>query len=91
MESIITDDLEHCYVCGRPYPQMHHMMNKFHKAKSEQYGLMIPLCMNHHTGNEGVHRQTKRMLEMRQLAQRKFVEKYSLELWMKEFGKDYQP
>ena len=89
MESILTDDIEHCIVCGRPYPHKHHVMNKFHKKKSEQYGLMVPLCALHHTGEAGVHTRPELMLAMRQMAQKKFEEKYGHELWMQEFGKNY--
>ena len=89
MESIITNDLTHCFICGKPNPQIHHMMNAQNRKKSEKYGLIVPLCMMHHTGLEGVHADAKRMKEMRQLAQRKFEEKYGHELWMKEMGKSY--
>lgn len=32
-KSIMTDDLEHCFICGRPYPNIHHMMNGANKKK----------------------------------------------------------
>lgn len=89
MESIITNDMNHCFICGRPYPQKHHAMNGANKKKSEKYGLMVPLCERHHTGDEGVHRKPERMLAMRQLAQIKFEKIYSHELWLQEFGKSY--
>lgn len=89
LKSIITNDLEYCFVCGRPYPQIHHMMNKWDKAKAEKYGLIIPLCMNHHTGAEGVHTKPEKMLACRQMAQRKFEEIHSRDEWIEEFGKSY--
>ena len=89
MESKFTTDLEHCFVCGRPYPNKHHMMNKGDKKKSEKYGLILPLCANHHTGAEGVHKKPERMLACRQMAQRKFEEEHTREEWIKEFGKSY--
>ena len=88
-ESIITEDMEHCFVCGRPYPQIHHIMNKSDKKKSEKYGLLVPLCMEHHTGAAGVHTKPERMLAMRQFGQKEFERRYSHELWMKEFKKNY--
>lgn len=87
--SIITDDTEHCLICGRPFPHKHHAMNAANKKKAEQYGLLVPLCERHHTGDEGVHRKQERMLAMKQLAQIKFEEKHSRELWLQEFGKSY--
>ena len=89
MESKFTDDLTHCFVCGRPFPQIHHMMNKSHKAKAEKYGLILPLCMNHHTGAEGVHTKPERMLACRQMAQKKFEEEHTRDEWIKEFRKNY--
>lgn len=89
MESIITSDLTHCYYCGAPYPQIHHVMNGANKKKSEKYGLIVGLCLNHHTGAEGVHTKPEKMLEMRRIGQKRFEEIYSRELWLKEFGKNY--
>ena len=89
MESKFTDDLTKCFVCGRPFPQIHHMMNAANKAKAEKYGLILPLCMNHHTGAEGVHTKPERMLACKQMAQKKFEEDHTREDWIKEFGKSY--
>lgn len=89
MESKFTDDLTHCFVCGRPYPNIHHMMNKADKKKAEKYGLILPLCVNHHTGAEGVHSKPEKMLACRQMAQRKFEEEHTREEWIAEFGKSY--
>lgn len=89
MESKFTSDLSHCYVCGRPYPNLHHMMNGANKKKAEQYGLIIPLCINHHTGAEGVHTKPEKMLACRQMAQRKFEEEHTRDEWVKIFSKSY--
>lgn len=89
MFSAFTDDLSRCYVCGRPYPNLHHMMNGANKKKAEQYGLILPLCINHHTGAEGVHTKPEKMLACRQMAQRKFEEEHTRDEWVKIFGKNY--
>ena len=64
-------------------------MNASNKAKSEKYGLILPLCMNHHTGAEGVHTKPEKMLACKQMAQRKFEEDHTREDWILEFGKSY--
>ena len=87
--SLFTEDLSRCYVCGRPYPQIHHIMNGSNKAKSEEYGLILPLCLNHHTGAEGVHTKPEKMLACKQMAQKKFEEEHTREEWIAEFGKSY--
>lgn len=55
--SILTDDLEVCYVCARPANDLHHIMHGADKKISEKYGLMVPLCRDchnsvHHVGGE---------------------------------------
>lgn len=90
LKSIITNDLEHCYLCGAPYPQIHHIFNFPNKTKSEKYGLIMPLCMNHHTGDEGVHTIPGKMRETKEFGQRMF-ELYYPELDFREiFGKNYK-
>ena len=89
-KSIITSDLDHCYLCGAPYPQIHHIFNGSMKAKSEKYGLVMPLCMNHHTGAEGVHTIPGKMTETKAFGQKMF-ELYYPELdFLKIFGKNYK-
>lgn len=85
----MTDDLTHCFICGSPEPQIHHIMNKSDKAKSEEYGLLVPLCMNHHTGIYGVHTHPESMLNMRKCGQRRFEELYGHDKWMEIFKKSY--
>ena len=64
-------------------------MNGANKKKAEQYGLILPLCINHHTGAEGVHTKPEKMLACRQMAQRKFEEEHTRDEWVKIFGKNY--
>ena len=88
--SIITKDLEHCYLCGACDPQIHHIFNGVNKKKSEKYGLIMPLCMNHHIGDEGVHTIPHKMRETKEFGQRMF-ELYYPELNFREiFGKNYK-
>lgn len=89
MESKFTKDLKHCFECGAPNAQIHHMMNGANKKKSEKYGLILPLCINHHTGAEGVHTKPEKMLSCRRMAQYKFEEEHTREEWIAEFGKSY--
>ena len=58
--SIMTDDMDACYVCGKRADEIHHVMHGPDKKLSEKYGLMVPLCrgchnkVHHHGGAEGV-------------------------------------
>ena len=55
--SIMTDDYETCFVCGRRATDWHHCLHGADKKKSEADGLMVPLCRSchnkvHHEGGE---------------------------------------
>ena len=55
--SIMTDDFERCYVCGRRATDMHHIFHGADKKLSEKLGCMVPLCREchskvHHSGGE---------------------------------------
>lgn len=87
LKSIITNDWEHCFVCGRQAEQIHHIFNKTDKKRSEKYGLLIPVCHRCHSDihdrNESLNKQIKK------LAQTKFESQYGKELWRTEFKKSY--
>lgn len=49
-----------CVVCGSPYICHHHIFGGVYRRKvSDRYGYIIPLCVEHHTGQNGIHRQRK--------------------------------
>lgn len=76
-KSIITDDLEHCYVCGRTNPEMHHVFyGTANRKLSERYGLVVPLCYLHHRGNSGVHFNQKLDAKLKGVAEERFFEEY---------------
>lgn len=89
IKSIITDDMEHCFVCGRPDVQIHHCIHGVANRKlADKYKLVVPLCMDHHTGRNGIHFDKKFDEEMKKYAQRKFEETYD-EDFRAIFGKSY--
>ena len=86
IKSILTNDMDYCFLCGKPRQHIHHCMNAANPKKTEKYGLLIPVCSKCHSW---IHDKDDNMKFVRQIAQRKFEEKYSRELWMEEFGKNY--
>ena len=54
-KSVFTDDLEHCYLCGRPKEHIHEIIYGKNRLNSIKYNFVIPLCANHHTGKDGIH------------------------------------
>ena len=53
-----------CIICGQP-PQIHHLIGVKYRGMGQkaddQY--TIPLCLDHHTGAEGIHTLGKRPWE----------------------------
>lgn len=90
MNSIIQTD-KRCYICGRVSGlHRHHVVfGNPGRKNSEKYGLTVWLCVDHHTGNIGVHQNRQLDLELKQVAQQKFEEDHSREEWMKVFGRNY--
>lgn len=89
-ESIIQKDTSYCFICGKKPTEIHHCMNGIGlRKKSTKYGLVIGLCKEHHTGTNGIHNNAKMASEMKAYTQYKFEEKYSHELWISEFHKNY--
>lgn len=91
-KSIIAEDLNHCIICGSPYDiEIHHACFGVANRKwSDKYGLVVPLCIEHHRGRTGVHQNIVIDTKIKQLAQTNFEEKVgSREEFMKIFGRNY--
>ena len=88
IKSILTDDFEHCYLCGRQAEQWHHIFNKYDKKRSERYGLLVPLCAGCHRNIHDRDEATNKVLK--RTAQIKFEMIYSKELWFSEFKRNYK-
>lgn len=52
---MITKYNDYCLICGTP-AEHHHIFKGVKQRKlSDEDGLIIPLCKEHHTGNMSVH------------------------------------
>lgn len=90
-QSILVGSMEHCIVCGSPYPEVHHVLYGTSNRKwSDKYGLIVPLCGEHHRGTDiSPHFNREFDLELKKYAQERFQEKYP-ELDFREiFGRNY--
>lgn len=74
--SILTTDLDHCYVCGAIKNSIHEIYYGRNRINSMKYGCCIPLCLNHHTGRNGVHHNIDLDNELKVKCQKKFEEVY---------------
>lgn len=88
--SVLVDDMEHCLVCGRPHPHTHHIFFNAKKRFSDKYGYLIPLCFDHHEGDNGPHRNRETDLVYKRMAQMHYEEHHGTrEDFIREVGKSY--
>ncbi|MDF2543448.1 MAG: hypothetical protein K0S47_3166 [Herbinix sp.] len=90
--SVLTDDLEHCYLCGSNVVAIHHVFFGSNRSKSEKYGFILPLHPRWHTdSNDAVHRGNRKLdLQFKQLAQTYYEENIGSRIdFILEFGKSW--
>lgn len=91
-ESVITKNLDDCYICKSRASEMHHIffggnMKKSYRLKSEYYGLKLPLCRNCHNK---AHNDREFNYRLRRIGQRCFEKKIGTrEEFMAIFEKNY--
>lgn len=90
MDSILQTDKK-CFICGsRMNLQCHHIFGgTANRRKSEQHGLKVWLCYDHHLGRDGVHYNKSLMEYMHKTGQKAFEKTHTREEFRQEFGKSY--
>lgn len=90
MKSIIQEDTDYCFVCGRYGTEIHHILfGTANRKLSDKYGLVIGLCYEHHRGRTGVHQNRELDLTMKRVAQREFIKTYPNMDFLAVFGRNY--
>lgn len=88
--SIIQEDTDYCFICGRYGTEIHHIFfGNPNRKWSEKYDCVVGLCYNHHRGNEGVHNNRELDVYLKQTAQKRFIELYSESEYFALFGRNY--
>ena len=90
-KSIIVKSMDNCFVCGSPYTEVHHCIyGNANRKLSDKYGLIVPLCHEHHRGQTGVHFNRDFDISLKKLAQEKFEAKFGAnKSFLDVFGKNY--
>ena len=90
MKSIIQINKE-CFICKttRNLNKHHILHGSANRRISEDTGLWCYLCIDHHTGQNGVHKNRELDLELIQYAQRKYEETHSRDEWRSLFTKSW--
>lgn len=88
--SILTDDMDHCYICGRSPVHIHEIYYGSYKRKhSIRLGCCVPLCLDHHVGKHGVHYDHELDWRLKQECQREFEKRYGFIKFMETFHRNY--
>lgn len=78
-----------CFVCGKENVELHHVFGGDLREKSEEYGLTVCLCKEHHRGEKGVHGKNKALnVALKKLAEAIFAERYGHSKFLTLFGSD---
>lgn len=83
--------MKQCCLCGTTQNiQRHHVFGGTANRKlSEKYGLCANLCMACHIGDDGVHFNQDKNLELKRIYQHVFEIEHTREEFRKIFGKSY--
>lgn len=90
IKSVLTDDTEHCIICGRDMIQIHHVLYGAGNRKlSDQDGYIIPLCHAHHTGRNGIHFNKELDTYWKRKAQEHYERTHSRKSFIERYGRSY--
>ena len=84
--SILTNDLEHCYICGEDKDDMHEIYGAGNRRISMMNGFCVPLCRQCHMF---ITKDNAISLLLKQQCQRKFEETKTREEFFKLIGKNF--
>lgn len=84
--SILTKDLEHCYICKAKKEDIHELLGGKNRKVSMQYGLVIPVCRKCH---EKIENDETLKEKWHKVAQKEFKRYYKSENFVQVFGKNY--
>ena len=93
-ESIITNDMEHCFLCGgcydyekAPADDIHEIYQGRNRLNSIKYKLILPLCRYHH---QELHNNQKKQNALKWYGQMMFEKNYPDLDFLSIFHKNYK-
>lgn len=90
-KSVMTDNYEQCFLCGKYGPlEWHHVFGGANRKNSDRFGLVVPLCHAcHNEPPDGVHFNREKMDDLRARGQRTFETIWSHDKFIEIFGENY--
>lgn len=85
--SILTEDLEHCFICGQSPCDIHEIYCGAKRQVSMRNGFCIPLCRVHHVL---IQEYWAGDLALRELCQQVYEETHTREEFIKLIGRNYR-
>lgn len=85
-ESLFTNDMDHCYLCGRSKDDIHEIYQGKNRINSIKYNLVIPLCRYCHSH---LHNNYELINQLRKQGQILFEQNYDIE-FVSIFYKNYK-
>lgn len=93
MKFSIVQNKKECYVCKTTYGlHFHHIhFGTANRKLSDEDGLTVWLCLEHHTGNTGIHFNKDLDLYLKVLSEKRWCEFYNKtpEQFRIRYGKNY--
>lgn len=85
-------DMEHCMICGKPFPEWHHVFfGTANRRQADNYGYIVPLCAYHHReGKYSAHKSRELDLMLKRQAQALFEEDHTRQEFIQTFGRSYR-
>ena len=86
--SIITDNLDTCYLCGKPKEHLHEVFFGKNRVNSMIYGCVVPLCASCHLKT---HQDIQIDLKLKKALEKAFIEVYECDIdyFISIFHKNY--
>lgn len=84
--SVMTNDLEHCYICNQQRCDLHEVFAGSNRKTSMKYGLVIPVCRECH---ENISNDIKLTKKLHEIGKKVFKQVYRAENFIEVFGKSY--
>lgn len=81
--SILTNNMEKCFICGKKATDKHEVFRGRNRQKSIKWKLVVPLCRPCHTLVDNNDEASEHLLE--KTARKVFVKKYGKEKFIEEF------
>ena len=85
-KSILTDNLEFCYICGNVAVDVHEIYSGCNRRMSMIHDCCVPLCRSCHAT---ITYDARISNQLKQECQKRFEEEYSREEFMKAFGRSW--